>query len=308
MKDVQEYLVRNSLSPSTFLAYKSAFCTYKNFVIAHFGFCANPLPPSLQHLTAFIVHCFLKQLAASSTRTVISSLSFTFQLGGYQGITQHFIVKNILLGFQKSKPSSDARLPITPTILKQLVNALQHTISSNFLRTLFKAMFILAFCAFLRVREITKTPGPVQHFLQYHNVSIQTCQNQPIIEINIPHFKHSKSNLTTLRLHQNVDNPLICPCASLMDFLQLRKHSVPTDPLFSFMDGRPVSKQFFTCHLRNALAFCNLDLQRYQSHSFRIGAATTAAFLGHSELQIQNMGRWHSSAFKKYIRIPTLNV
>lgn len=43
------------------------------------------------------------------------------------------------------------------------------------------------------------------------------------------------------------------------------------------MDELPVSKQFFTHHLRTSLAFCNLDLQRYQSHSFRIGAATTAA-------------------------------
>ena len=61
----------------------------------------------------------------------------------------------MLIGFQKSNSSSDARLPITPTILFQLVNALQHTTSSKFLRVLFKAMFILAFCAFLRVSEIT---------------------------------------------------------------------------------------------------------------------------------------------------------
>ena len=64
----------------------------------------------------------------------------------------------------------------------------------------------------------------------------------------------------------------------------------------------------FTDHLRNALAFYNLDLQRYQSHSFRIGEATMDAFLCHSELQIQNIGRWHSSAFKKYIQVPTLSV
>lgn len=72
------------------------------------------------------------------------------------------------------------------------------------------------------------------------------------------------------------------------------------------MDGLPISRQYFTQQLRLALAFCNLDLQSYNTHSFRIGAATTAASLGFSELQIQSMGRWNSSAFKKYIRIPTL--
>lgn len=47
----------------------------------------------------------------------------------------------------------DARLPITPLILGKLVNALEHTTSSPFLRALLRAMFILAF---LRVGEITK--------------------------------------------------------------------------------------------------------------------------------------------------------
>lgn len=74
------------------------------------------------------------------------------------------------------------------------------------------------------------------------------------------------------------------------------------------MDKLPVSKQFFTHHLRTSLAICNLDLQRYKSHSFRIGAATTADSWGFSEIEIQKMGRWRSNAFKKYIRNPPLNL
>lgn len=74
------------------------------------------------------------------------------------------------------------------------------------------------------------------------------------------------------------------------------------------MDGSPVSRQFFTAQLRLVLAFCGLDTIKYQSHSFRIGAATFAAASGSSDIQIQNMGRWKSSAFKKYIRIPTMTM
>jgi hypothetical protein len=170
-------------------------------------------------------------------------------------------------------------------------------------------MFILAFCAFLRIGEITKTPGPTQHFLLFQNISILNGpEQQLIIDINIPYFKHSKTNVTTLRLHQNFKNPSICPCTTLIQYLKFRKHTSKSQPLFSFMDGSPVSKTFFTQHLRSALSFCNLDLHRYQSHSFRIGAATTAASAGFSELQIQTMGRWNSTAFRKYIRIPTLNL
>jgi hypothetical protein len=46
----------------------------------------------------------------------------------------------------------------------------------------------------------------------------------------------------------------------------------------------------------------------YKAHSFRIGAATHAASRGYSDQDIQIMGRWHSDAFKKYIRIPVLQI
>lgn len=213
----------------------------------------------------------------------------------------------MLQGFRKSKPSSDSRLPITPTILKKIIHALEFSTTSAFTKSLFRAMFTLAFCAFLRVGELTKTNAPTKHFLLFGNITLGSdspCNRY--IDINIPHFKHSKANTTTLRLQQNTTDPLVCPCQALLHYLNLRKHSSPSEPLFSFMDGSPISRQYFTQQLRSALAFCNLDLHLYKAHSFRIGAATTAASQGFSELQIQSMGRWNSGAFKKYIRIPTL--
>ena len=45
-----------------------------------------------------------------------------------------------------------------------------------------------------------------------------------------------------------------------------------------------------------------------QADNDRIGTATTAAMAGISEEKIQQLGRWKSSAFKKYIWIPTLNL
>lgn len=40
-------------------------------------------------------------LAASTTKTHIAALSFTFKLGNYQDLTQHFLVKKLLVGFTK---------------------------------------------------------------------------------------------------------------------------------------------------------------------------------------------------------------
>lgn len=134
-------LIRNSLSQSTVSAYKATFLNYQSFVTQYFGMTEHPLPPSLRHLTAFIAHCYVKGLAASTTRTFISSLSFIFQLGNYQDISQTFLIKKMLKGFHKSKPTSDPRLPITPEILSVLLHSLEHTTSSFFTKLLLKAMF-----------------------------------------------------------------------------------------------------------------------------------------------------------------------
>lgn len=179
----------------------------------------------MHHLSAFLVHCYLKGLAAATTRTMVhvSYLSFVFQLGSYPDITQHFICKKMLQGFQKFKPSRDARLPITPSILMQITRSLQYTTNSMFIRKLLQAMFILAFCAFLRIGDKDIKLGTTLPCVS--NVTLGSLHNKNYIDITIPHFKHSKSNNTTLRICENSSNSQLCPYRSLLDYFNFRKHT-----------------------------------------------------------------------------------
>lgn len=88
-----DFLISKSLSEESRSSYKNIFLTYKQFLQNHVDKAANPLVPKLSHLVAYIAHCFTQGLAASTTRTHISALSFIFQLGGHQDLTQHFIIK-----------------------------------------------------------------------------------------------------------------------------------------------------------------------------------------------------------------------
>lgn len=133
-------------------------------------------------------------------------------------------------------------------------------------------MFILAFCAFLRVGEITKTGNSNQHFLKFGDICIsKDVSVRKYIDVNIPHFKHSKSNYTTLRVQENTKNTCLCPYQAVVRYFDLRKHSFCFEPLFSFMDGNPITRQYFTQQLQAALSFLiyriiihiNFELERH---------------------------------------------
>ncbi len=73
-------------------------------------------------------------------------------------------------------------------------------------------------------------------------------------------------------------------------------------PLFHLRDGFPVSKYWFNKHLNLLLSASGLSPSRLSSHSFHIGAASTAAQSGIPPHIIKILGRWASSAHTSYIR------
>ena len=72
-----------------------------------------------------------------------------------------------------------------------------------------------------------------------------------------------------------------------------------------FTSGTPLTRAVFTQHIQRALTETGVaNSSRFMSHSFRIGAATTAAEVGVPAWLIKTMGRWSSDAYQQYIRTP----
>ena len=74
--------------------------------------------------------------------------------------------------------------------------------------------------------------------------------------------------------------------------------------LFRFVDGGPLTHQRLVHHLHCILRATGVSSERFSSHSFRIGAATTAAACGIEDSLIKTLRRWESSAYQCYIRLP----
>ena len=76
--------------------------------------------------------------------------------------------------------------------------------------------------------------------------------------------------------------------------------------LFIHLDRSPLTKFQVNQVLKKGLQLKGFPHQSYSTHSFRIGAATSAAANGFSDEEIQSLGRWRSSAFQRYIRPASL--
>ena len=94
----------------------------------------------------------------------------------------------------------------------------------------------------------------------------------------------------------------LCPVAVVLAYMTLPGFG--DGPLFYFKDGHPLTRQRLVSKLREILQRIGIDHQKYSGHSFRIGAATTAARWGVQDSLIKTMGRWESVAYQLYVRTP----
>ena len=70
------------------------------------------------------------------------------------------------------------------------------------------------------------------------------------------------------------DRP-ICPVVGILPYLAVRGNLA--GPLFITEDGKGLNRQFFSASLNILLSQLHLDTKSFNTHSFRIGAATSAA-------------------------------
>ena len=94
----------------------------------------------------------------------------------------------------------------------------------------------------------------------------------------------------------------LCPVSAILNYLTVCPAG--SGPLFVLPTGATLSRGMFVKKVRAALEEANLDYERYSGHSFRIGAATSAAMAGIPAHVIKMLGRWESEAYQLYIRTP----
>ena len=186
--------------------------------------------------------------------------------------------------------------------MRSLLQAWSSGLEEEFEARLLWAAACVAFFGFLRSGEFTlpnsKAPPPIS----VNDVEVITPTAPSMVRIFL---RKAKTDPFGKGIDIFLSRSLcdVCPVIALTSYLTCRPLR-GRGPLFIHADGSPLLKGQFITKLRRALSHMNIDESKYSGHSFRIGAATSAAMAGVPDHMIKMMGRWESSAYLLYVRTP----
>lgn len=161
----------------------------------------------------------------------------------------------------------------------------------------------MCFFGFLRSGEIVAptahTFDPSYH-LTLEDITIDSPAAPQLVRV---HIKGSKTDPFRKGVHIFLGRTKdqLCPVAALLAYVAIRGKA--SGPLFRMADGTFLTRDRFVQEVRKALSAAGVDQTKYAGHSFRIGAASTAAAAGIADSTIKTLGRWESSAYQLYVRL-----
>ena len=303
MPAAQKYFEK-ALSNSSHRSYKSAHTRFINFCSRY---SITPFPLSETILCSFATFLAEEGLKLQTIKCYLSGLRFAQLANGFPdpqiGLNcprLECIIRGIKRSQAEANVASRTRLPITPDILAIIQKSLPFSSDG----TMIWAACCLGFFGFLRAAEFTVPSltdyDPTVH-LSLSDVSLDSHSNPSVLRV---HIKQSKTDPFRHGVDIFVGKTLssICPVSALTAYLVVR--GPQPGPLFLFRDGSTLSRQKLVLQVRECLKAGGVNEALYCGHSFRIGAATTAAKKGLEDSLIQTLGRWQSSAYLRYIKLP----
>lgn len=301
-----EFYFLNGLAASTRKAYDAAKKRYR-------GFCAikgvQPPPASEPHLCQFASHLANEHLCHSTIKCYLSAVRHLHIAEGVGDpcISSMTCLEQVLKGIKMVQarsppPSKPKRLPITPDLLRKMKQSWQGGDRQN--SSMLWAASTLCFFGFFRAGEITLTTESSFEdgaHLTFDDISVDSLVDPQVLTVKL---KASKTDPFRVGIDICVGktNDSLCPVAAGLAYMAMRGQG--PGPLFKFKDGKPLTRARLVTEVRRALSTAGVDCRSYSGHSFRSGAATTAAKQGVGDATIKMLGRWKSNAYQLYVKTP----
>ncbi|CAC5376963.1 unnamed protein product [Mytilus coruscus] len=255
------------------------------------------------HLIYFATLCKnSKKLQHDTNKMYIAGIRYHYlRAGDNDPTTGTERLPYIMWGIKKSQHNvSRNRLPITSDVLKRLCNLLSTGVFSPFIDLMLQCAFLTAFFGFLRCGEFTcKTKDDCLNCVIIDDVEISLLHDQFVLKLRT-------SKTDPFRVGVN-ENDIFGPVHIMNKYLKycLQMGALANFPLLvesEFDLSRPLSRETFINYVRQLLIRLGYNESKFCGHSFRIGAATSAAATGVEDHIIQTLGRWSSDCYIRYIK------
>ena len=146
----------------------------------------------------------------------------------------------------------------------------------------------------------SKGYDPASH-LSLSDLSVDRLPNPSLIQFTL---KSSKTDpfRRGVKVVVGKSGDDICPVVAMLAYLAVRGKN--PGPLFQHADHQPFTRPQFVREIKASLQKLGYPPSQFAGHSFRAGAATAAAAVGIEDSVIKVLGRWESTAYQSYVRLP----
>ena len=293
-----EEIIDCSIADSTKRNYSMGLANYLDFCKL---FDVVPFPLQQTNMILFATKLSTSE-SVSSINTQLSAIKFASHKYGYNQNFAEFRRLYLLLRglkrIQGKKSKKKKRLPITPSMLLQMKDRLFNSSRRYNDKVMIWSAMMSAFFGFMRVSEYT-SPRATE-YLPNGTLCLEDVWKNDRGDGFVLCLKASKTDPfregVQIKLMEN--NSELCPVVALKQYLNVQRRNM--GPLYVFESGSYLTRQSLSKVLKS-LWGKNEGL--LSTHSFRIGAATTAAASGLPDSLIKGLGRWSSDCFRGYIRI-----
>jgi len=286
-------LLLTGLASSTLSSYQTHETSYLQFC-SDFG-CA-PLPVLEATVLGFMCQYFTLGKSFSTLKVALSAIRNLSRLAGLPvGALETLRVLLLKRAYKRTIPNRPARkprIPITIWVLALFVPLLGTNDAVPF------ALSCVGVYGLFRGGELT-AKGTKYPVLRRQDVT--WLDSAVVIRL-----LESKSDIercgVDVTLYKSPESSPTCAYSRLRDIWATAPDQSPCAPLFQQSNGTPVTYAFMLKWVKTMCQRAGVDPDRVGLHSFRIGGATSLAFLGVPAHVIKILGRWESLAYQLYTR------
>ncbi|XP_075037457.1 uncharacterized protein LOC142098515 [Mixophyes fleayi] len=289
-----EGLAEASLAPSTRRKYRAAWTEWCTFHSQGLG----GKEGGDKRMLAFVWAGYQAGKSKASMVAALAGISFFARMKGERDLTKSFLISKALRGWARERPvHSDQRRPISDSLLGNMVAAISTIARDSYEVALFRAAFVMLYFGALRVSELVASSRtfPLSGMLGQHVIISSSSVCCKVRKSKSDQLGRGRWVTLVPRVGCSV-----CPIVLISQFASLRPSGAL--PWLVHVDGSPLTRYQFSVVFKRTLTAVGVDCKQFGTHSFRIGAATSAAVAGASEPALKELGRWKSNVYKRYVR------